>query len=277
MGAADVTKIEALTARLRALGVRPGDTLMPHVAMRELVPVERGAAGVLAALRDAVGVKGTLLFAVPCEASGSVFQSEDRIRIASKLANAPGFDPKRGRARGVLGDFPNAVLADPDVEIAPHPAMRYAGIGRLARKLLAGMPADDPMGTGSPVDRLGAVQGKVLVIGADPWLVTAAHLAEYYARPRGRMRVTRHYKTIEDGEPKFHTVHMIDDWDSEFRHERAFDAVHGRRFARKGPVGRGQATLYEAVPLVRFLAQRLAGPNLFRTVLRVGGPPPEAR
>jgi aminoglycoside N3'-acetyltransferase len=277
MGAADVTKIETLAAQLRALGVRPGDAVMPHVAMRVLVPVERGAAGVLAALRDAVGAKGTLLFAVPCEASGNMFQAEDRIRVTNKLINAPGFDPRRGRARGVLGDFPHAVLADPDATIAPHPAMRYVAFGRLAQKLLAKMPADDPMGTGSPVDLLGAFQGKILVIGADPWLVTAAHLAEYYARPRGRMRVTRHYKTIEDGAPKVRTVHMIDDGDSEFRHDRAFDAAHGQRFARRGPVGRGHATLYEAIPLVRFLAQRLAGPELFRTVLRVGGPPPETR
>lgn len=277
MGATGVTKIEVLAAQLRALGIRPGDALMPHVAMRDLVPVERGAAGVLAALRDVVGPRGTLLFAVPCETSGSVFQTEDDIRVASKLANAPGFDPKQGRPRGVLGDFAHAVLADPDVEIAPHPAMRYAAFGRLAHKLFANMPADDPMGTGSPVDLLGAFQGKILVIGADPWLVTAAHLAEYYARPRGRMRVTRHYRTVESGEPKIHTVHMIDDGDSEFRHERAFDAADGQRFARTGPVGRARAALYEAIPLVRFLAQRLAGPDLFRTVLRVGGPAPEAR
>lgn len=276
MGAADLTKIETLTAQLRALGIRPGDALMAHVAMRELVPVERGAAGVLAALREAVGARGTLLFAVPCESSGSVFQADDGIRVASKLANAPGFDPKRGRPRGVLGDFPHAVLADRDATIAAHPAMRYAAFGRLGRKLLAKMPADDPMGIGSPVDLLGASDGRILVAGVDPWLVTAAHLAEYHARPRGRMRVTRHYKTIEDGAPKFHTIHMIDDWNSEFRHERAFAAAHGQRFARKGPLGQGQATLYEAAPLVRFLAQRLAGPELFRTVLRVGGPPPEA-
>ena len=277
MGAADVTAVDELIARFRALGVRPGDAVMAHVAMRDLTPVEGGAAGVVSALRAAVGPKGTLLFAVPCEASGNVAQADDPARAARKLASAPGFDPREGRPRGSLGDFPKAVLAGRGMIVAPHPAMRYAACGKLAAGLLAGMPADDPMGIGSPVDRLGAAQGKVLVVGVDPWVVTAAHLAEYYARPRGRMRVTRHYKTLEDGKPKLQTVHMIDDGDSQSRHERAFVSAEGQRFARTGSLGRGQATLYVLVPLVRFLARRLAGPDLFRTVLRVGGPPPEVR
>jgi aminoglycoside 3-N-acetyltransferase len=277
MGAADLTTIDALARQLRALGVRPGDTLMPHMAMRDLVPVEHGLAGVLAALREAVRPKGTLLFAIPCDAAGNMLQTDDRTKAARKFANAPGFDPKTGRPRGVLGDFPAAVLADRDMLVAPHPAMRYAATGRLAAKLLAEVPFDDPMGLGSPVDRLGAVQGKVLVAGAAAWTVTAAHLAEYHARPRARRRVTRHYKTIENGEPVFRTVHMIDDSESESRHARAFETAAAQRFARTGPLGRAPATLYDAATLVRFLAARLAGPDLFRTVLRVGGPPPERR
>lgn len=274
MGAADLTKIDALTAQLRALGVRPGDTLMPHMAMRDLVPVERGPAGVLAALREAVGAQGTLLFAIPCDPSGSAFQAEHRARVARKLAIAPGFDPKTARSRGTLGDFAAAVLADPGMTIAPHPAMRYAATGRRAAELLGAVPWDDPMGPGSPVDRLGAFQGKVLVAGAESWMVTAAHLAEYGARPRGHPRVTRHYKTIEDGAPVLRTVHMIDDTQTEIRHERAFAGALAQRFARAGPLGRGRAALYDAAALVRFLATRLAGPDLFRTVLRVGDPPP---
>lgn len=274
MGPAGVIGIDALTAQLHALGVRPGDTVMAHVAMRDLVPVERDAAGVLAALREAVRPKGTLLFAVPCDNAGSVFQAELRAKVAKKLAHAPGFDPKTARPRGILGDFPLAVLADRDMLVAPHPAMRYAAIGRMAAKLLAKVPLDDPMGPGSPVDLLGALQGKVLVVGVDAWMVTATHLAEYHARPRVRPRVTRHYKTIENGEPVLRTVHMLDDSDSEIRHERAFRTAQAQRFARIGPVGRARAALYDSGTLVRFLAQRLAGPELFRTVLRVGGPPP---
>jgi aminoglycoside 3-N-acetyltransferase len=277
MGAAGVISVDALAAQLGALGVRPGDAVMAHVAMRDLVPVERGTAGAITALREAVGPKGTLLFAIPCDNAGSVFQAGDRIKVAKKVANAPGFDPMTARPRGILGDFAAAVLADPGMTIAPHPAMRYAGSGRHAAKLLGKIPWDDPMGPGSPVDLLGAFQGKVLVAGAESWMVTAAHLAEYYARPRGRARVARHYKTIEDGKPVFRTVHMIDDSESEARHDRAFSTAQAQRFARTGSLGRGRATLYDSGTLVRFLAARLAGPDLFRTVLRVGGPPPEAR
>jgi aminoglycoside N3'-acetyltransferase len=243
MGASGVTAIETLTGQLRILGVRPGDILMPHMALRDLVPVERGPGGVLAALRASVGPKGTLLFAIPCETAGSVFRAEDRGRVAGKLATTFGFDPRRARPRGVLGDFPQAVLDAADVEIAPHPAMRYAAFGRRARKLLDRMADDDPMGIGSPVDRLTALGGKILVAGADPWLVTAAHLAEYHAKPRGRLRIARHYRTNENGAVTFRTVHMIDDTNSELRHDRAFEGARTRRFARVGTLGRGEAVL----------------------------------
>ena len=55
------------------------------------------------------------------------------------------------------------------------------------------------------------------------------------------------------------------------------ETAPAQRFARTGPLGRGRAALYDSATLVRFLAARLAGPDLFRTVLRVGGPPPGTR
>jgi aminoglycoside 3-N-acetyltransferase len=271
MGAASALRVDTLAEQLRALGVRPGDAVIAHVAMRELVPVEDGPKGVLAALRRAVGANGTLLFHVPCETAGNVGEADQRTAIGRQLSGSDGFDPQKGPPRGRLGEFARAVIADPAAKIAPHPAARFAAFGKQAAKLLEAPPWDDPLGPGSPLDRLCALQGKVLDFGVDPATLAIGGLADYYATPRSRAMIQRHYKTIENGKTLVRSVRLLDDAD-EHRYDSAFDAARRQNFARHGKLGRASATLYEAAPLLRYLARKLGGPDLFRTVLRVYEP-----
>lgn len=46
---------------LRRLGIEPGEVVMVHASLRAIGPVDGGAAGVVAALDEAVGPSGTLL------------------------------------------------------------------------------------------------------------------------------------------------------------------------------------------------------------------------
>ena len=50
-----------ITAQLRALGVAEGDVLLVHTSFRAIRPIEGGPQGLIAALRDALGPKGTLV------------------------------------------------------------------------------------------------------------------------------------------------------------------------------------------------------------------------
>ena len=60
IGAAPLTR-ERMVRELRALGVRPGDTLFVHSSYRSLGNVEGGAETVIRALEDALGPEGLLL------------------------------------------------------------------------------------------------------------------------------------------------------------------------------------------------------------------------
>lgn len=276
MGAEAALRVETLAGQLRALGVRAGDILIPHVAMRDLVPVENGPTGVLDALRRAVGANGTLLFHVPCETSGNVAEADQRIATGRQMAGGDGFDPAKGPPRARLGEFARAVIADREMRVAAHPAARFAATGKQAAKLLAPMPWDDPLGPGSPLDRLCALQGKVLDFGVDTPTLTIGSLADYYANPRSRTMVLRHYRTRENGNSFVRSVRLLDDKD-EHRYDEAFDAARRQNFAKTGTLGRARATLYEAAPLLRHLSRALGGPDLFRTVLRVYEPVRPAR
>ncbi len=271
MGAEPTLRIETLAEQLRALGVRPGDVVIPHIAMRDLVPVENGPKGVLAALRRAVGANGTLLFHVPCETSGNVAEADQRIAVGRQMAGGDGFDPLNAPPRGRLGEFARAVIADADMKIAAHPAARFAATGKQAAKLLEPMPWDDPLGPDSPLDRLCALQGKVLDFGVDTATLTIGSLADYYAVPRSRAMILRHYRTSENGKSFVRSVRLLDDKD-EHRYDEGFDGARRQNFAKTGRISRTQATLYEAAPLLRYLSRKFGGPDLFRTVLRVYEP-----
>src|SRR5215208_3307353 len=50
-----------LAAQLRALGVRDGGVLVVHTSFRAVRPIEGGPAGLILALREAIGPAGTLV------------------------------------------------------------------------------------------------------------------------------------------------------------------------------------------------------------------------
>jgi len=76
----------SLAADLRALGVRPGQVLLVHASLRRIGPVRGGAAAAAAALRDAVGSRGTV--AVPAGTAGN----SDTSRLY--LARTAGLTPE---------------------------------------------------------------------------------------------------------------------------------------------------------------------------------------
>ena len=53
--------VQDLASQLRALGVEPGGVIVVHAAFSRIRPVEGGPAGLIEALRAALGPTGTLV------------------------------------------------------------------------------------------------------------------------------------------------------------------------------------------------------------------------
>src|SRR5690606_9185048 len=62
-----------VAAQLRALGVKPGGVLLVHTSFRAVRPVEGGPAGLIAALRDALGPAGTRVMPTWCASADEPF------------------------------------------------------------------------------------------------------------------------------------------------------------------------------------------------------------
>lgn len=214
----------ALAAQLRALGVASGGVLLVHCAFSRVAPVQGGPVTLVDALRDALGPDGTL--AMPS-------MSDDDEHV---------FDTARTPCHG-MGIVADTFWRQSGVlrSDSPH---AFAAQGPYAADITAPHPAYTPHGDGTPVARIAALDGQVLLLGVGHDANTTVHLAEERANVRYRS-------------PKWVTVRGPRgpervDYDEPDHCCRNFDRLDGWLGARQrvGVVGAAQARLMRARDVV---------------------------
>jgi aminoglycoside 3-N-acetyltransferase len=178
---------QELTSDLRALGVSLGDVVMAHASVRAVGEVAGGPDQIHLAITDAVGRRGTLMMYAGCPryvdeiGRGNLSPAEE----AELLEKLPPFDAgtaRSARDHGVLVEF---LRTSPGVRVNDHPA-RFVARGPHAGTLLAPQPWDYAFGHESTLDRFVALDGKILLLGADHDNVTFLHYVEHVADIPGK-------------------------------------------------------------------------------------------
>lgn len=224
----------ALAEQLAALGLRPGELLLLHVAFRALGPVEGGPAGLLAALEAVLGPAGTL--AMPS------WGDDD---------DAP-FDPATTAAASDLGATAEIFRRQPGVRRSGHP-FAFAARGPLAAALLRDPLPLPPHGPASPAGRLHELGGRILLLGVGHEANTTLHLAEALAAvPYG---VPKHCTVLEQGQPRRVEYRETDHCCACFAQADGWLRPRGRQ--REGRVGNTKARLLAAQDLVAAALPRL--------------------
>lgn len=271
--AADVPNLRTradLRADLDRLGLRPGDLVMVHAAMRRVGPLLNGPDALVAALRDVIGPDGTLMAYTDWDSRHTDLLDDDGRVLPEWRAHVPGFDPAASRAirdNGVLAEF---IRTTPGARRSTNPGASVAALGRLAGWLTADHPQDYGYGPGTPLARLVEAGGRVLMVGA-PWdTMTLVHHADHLAQMPGK-RVLRYevpfardrgveWRMIEEFDT---TEPPVDGLPGDYI-EQIVTAFVAAGHGRQGRIGAAPSLLVEAAPLCAFavdwLERRAAAP-----------------
>jgi aminoglycoside 3-N-acetyltransferase len=210
---------EAMTLvdELLALGVRRGSVLVVHTAFSKIGPVEGGPAGLIEALRLALGPDGTLVM--------PSMSDDDEHPFDRRETPCMGM----GIVAETFWRLPNVLRSD-----SPH---AFAAIGPRAAEIVAPHPPDVPHGLDSPVGRVYSLDGDVLLLGVGHDGNTTIHLAESIAGVRYRR--PKYLTVLEGGRPVRFPYEEIDHCCERFSLMDGWLDAHSLQ--RRGPVGHGVA------------------------------------
>ena len=190
----------SLRADLEALGLRPGDAVMVHAALRKVGPVAGGADMIIAALRDAVGPRGTVLAYSDWQGMDDVLADEAVFNDPAIRPDIPPFDRKTSRATRSNGAFPELLRTTPGALRSGSPGASCVAIGGRAEWFVADHALDYGYGPDSPFGELVAAEGKVLMLGAPLDTMTLLHHAEHLADIPGKRIIRYEAPILVDGE-----------------------------------------------------------------------------
>jgi aminoglycoside 3-N-acetyltransferase len=224
---------QTLVAQLHALGVRDGGVLLVHTSFRRVRPVDGGPLALIAALREALGPDGTLV--MPTMTDG------DSV-----------FDPKTTPTDG-MGITAELFWRQPGVLRSGHPGGSFAAVGPYAAEICAPQPLSPPHGPDSPVGRVHARGGQVLLLGVGHSENTTLHLAESLAPVP--YSVTHPCVVVIDDAPQTIDVPETDHCCQRFQQMDQW--LRQRGLQREGPVGHGRARLIESRDVVDTAVRQL--------------------
>jgi aminoglycoside 3-N-acetyltransferase len=224
---------EAIVAQLRMLGVRPGGVLLVHTSFRAVRPVEGGPLGLIEALRAALGDEGTLV--MPTMTDGE----------------SP-FDPAATPTLD-MGITAELFWRQPGVFRSDHPGGSFAAAGPRASEICAPQPLSPPHGPDSPVGRVHALGGQVLLLGVGHSEDTTLHLAEALAGVP--YSVSHPCVVVVDGVPQTLDIAETDHCCRRFALADGWLRAAGLQ--REGKVGLADARLADAGAIVGAAVEHL--------------------
>jgi aminoglycoside 3-N-acetyltransferase len=263
---------EQLVRECKEIGLSRGDTIMVHASMRAVGEILGGPDVLIAALLETLGGEGTTMVYVGCQSpfddvGRGVYTPEEEAFI---LEHCPPFEPDKARASRDFGAFAEFFRTTPGVICSQNPGCRMAAIGAKAEWMLNNHLLNYGLGTGSPLERLCDVGGKVVLIGSDLDAVTLLHYAEAIAPISEKKIVRIRVPLLRSSEKQWLDVEEynsstgICDWPDRF-----FAEIVERYLKLHGATSRiGQATTYvlDAKELVEF-----AVPVMVETAKQLGG------
>lgn len=170
---------------LKAAGLGRGRAVFAHGSLKRFGFVMGGAETVVRALLEVIGPEGTLMMPSQTwknlDPSTGVHWEEPESWWPAIRDHWPAFDPAVTPSIG-MGAIAETLRTWPGSRRSGHPARSVSAVGKHAEYLTERHDLSDIFGDDSPVGRLYALNGQVLLLGVGYDKNTSIHLAEYRAR-----------------------------------------------------------------------------------------------
>lgn len=244
--------VTSLAHDLESLGLAAGDVVIMHSSMRSLGYVAGGAGAVVHALVKVLGPEGTLV--VPAHVSDNSDPAEWCNPPVPESwwpvirSETPGFDPARTPSRW-MGVLAECVRTWPGTLRSNHPHVSFAALGKHAEHIVSEHPLEEGFGEASPLGKIYALGGKVLLVGCGHGNNTSLHLSE--TRQENAPRHTVGASVMNDnGTSRWVTWTEVDpDGDDFVQLGEAFEETGA---VAVGKVGQSEARLMDQRQLVDF-------------------------
>lgn len=239
---------------IAALGVRAGDTVMMHGSVNAVGSVMGGPNTILGALLDVLTPDGTLMMYAGWEDIPDYVLELPEAAQQIYYAEYPPFDPATSRAvreNSILAEF---LRTWPGARRSLNPEASIVAVGARADWITQDHPLNYGYGAGSPLAKLVAANGRVLMLGAPLDTLTILHHAEFLAKLRHKQVIRYRCPILRNGEKvwvdveDFNTGEHHDDYTFEGIAGEYLAAGHGRR----GKIGGALSYLFDAAHLVSF-------------------------
>lgn len=250
-----VLKKDILKA-LKAVGVQPGQTIMVHTSLGALGFVCGGAQVVIEALAEAVGEEGTLMMPTQSwknlDPTAGVHWQEPEEWWQAIRDNWPAYDKAitptntMGAVAEMFRRWPGAIRSD-------HPARSVAALGKNAEYLTGDHDLSDIFGETSPVGKLYALDGYVLLIGVGYDKNTSLHLADVRADYPGKHMSTESSAVLENGKRVWKSYETLYVDGEDFT--QIGEAFEARCRVTKAPLGNSRIVLMKQRELVDFAVE----------------------
>ena len=249
--------ISSIAHDLAALGLERGMCVIVHSSLKSLGFVCGGPVALVMALEEVLGAEGTLVMpthsSILTEPSHWMNPPVPATWFETIRAETPAFDPELTPTLG-MGLVPETFRRQRGTIRSMHPSVSFAARGARAEEIVGDHPLDDGLGERSPLGRLDAIGGHVLLIGVDHDRNTSMHLAEHRSEWEGKERIVQGGPIMRDGARVWASYDDLDYDSTDFlRIGRCFEA--DTDFVRIAPVARSLARLMPVRPLVRYATE----------------------
>nr|AIA16902.1 AAC3 [uncultured bacterium]AMP48516.1 AAC3 [uncultured bacterium] len=243
-----------LVEELETLGVAAGQIVMVHASVKAIGRIMGGPNVVVQALLDTLTPAGTLMMYVGWENIPDFVSNLSPAVRQEYYAEHPPFDPRIARAVRDHGILAEIVRGWPGARRSLNPEASVAAIGARAEWITQDHPLNYGYGAGSPLEKLVAARGQVLMLGAPLDTLTLLHYAENRARMRNKRVIRYSCPILRMGERVWVE---IEDYDTGEPHgDYTFDGIAREYLAqgkgRQGTIGHAPSYLFDAADLSTF-------------------------